>query len=247
MTDDVFIKHLGSSIQSWLNYITAVGRKFVLSESSIKLPLAEFIGTKIADTDAVKLEYLHPNFFKKRLDLYFKQKRNLVETQTAFEFKYIKDASTLDKSEKQRIFDDLLRLLFFINNSTNPTKGYFLICGTQYEFDRAFQKILPSILPSATGRRRRIKIPKQSGFYTKWFSFNYRRPRCVIDILNGQNDYKSIYSKSFKEYGKAYKKKTNKRIKKPNSLTTRLVFLSQENEQKDIPESMKIGVWEILN
>jgi len=241
MTDQVFIKHLGSSVQSWLNYISAVGRGFVLGESSVKLPLAEFIGTNIADTNAVKLEHPHPNFLQKRLDLYFKRESNKVEYQTAFEFKYIKDASTLDLSEKKRVFSDLMRLYFFIKDAKVPTKGYFLICGSQYEFNQSFQKISTPIISIVPRLNIPVNIPHKSGFYTKWFKFSNQYPIQSIDLNINDVEYQNIYIDFISKYKNPYFKKMKIKLIMPKKIKTKLVFLSQDNILKDVPEPMKLG------
>lgn len=246
MENDIFIKQLGSSIQSWLSYISSVGRSFVLGESSIKLPLAEFIGTKIADADAVKLEYLHPNLFMKRMDLYYKKMNDTNEYQTAFEFKYIKDASTLDDTEKQRIFNDLMRLFVFVNEATVESKGYFLICGSQYEFDISFQKIIPTKKHFGPRRFKATKIPNSYGFYKKWFSFDLSDPVKSINPNVTNRIHSKYYAKFFSDYNEPYNRSMGKDLPKPKEIFTKLIFLSQDNNLKEVPLSMKLGIWEIL-
>lgn len=248
MNNAVFIKHLGSTVHSWLNYISAVGRDFVLSESSIKLPLAEFIGTNIAKTDAIKLEFPHPNFFMKRMDLYYKREISSFEISTAFEFKYIKNASTIDDVGKHSVFYDLMRLHTFIVNSTIPAEGYFLICGKQFEFDLAFQKITTNLVPVGPRSSTPVVIPKQSGFYTEWFKFDYDDPDQIITLNGGKPDYKGIYEDFFKNYNTPFENKmgAGRKIPTPNEIKTKLIFLSQDNSQKDVPDSMKVGIWQVL-
>lgn len=249
MDNEVLIKHIGSSVQSWLNYISSVGREFTLSESSIKMPLAEFIGTKIADTDAVKLEFLHPNLFMKRMDLYYKKKVSSGEFQTAFEFKYVKDASTIENVEKQRILNDLMRLHIFINNASSKTKGYFLICGSQYEFDQSFQRILPPKSKEDLGPREYspVVLPKQAGFYTEWFKFEYNDPIKTIMLDQTETEHSFFYKTFFEKYEPPYERQMEKKLIRPNEIKTKLIFISQDNEQKDVPEPMKLGIWEVLN
>ncbi len=247
MDNGVFVKHLGVSIQSWLNYTSAVGREFVLSESSIKLPLAEFIGTKIADTEAVKLEFLHPFFFMKRFDLYFERTVEDNNLKTAFEFKYIKNGSTLDKVEKQRIFNDLMRLYYFKKLSSKNCKVFFLICGTQYEFDQSFQKI-PTYTSAIKPRQNAPVVQTQmSGFYTEWFKFDYEDSEQTISFGKDDSVYKPFYDDFFENYEMAYKKQLgdDKSLKKPKEIRTKLIFISEDNTQKNVPEPMKLGIWEI--
>jgi hypothetical protein len=249
MDNEVLIKHIGSSVQSWLNFISSVGREFTLSESSIKMPLAEFIGTKIADADAVKLEFLHPNLFMKRMDLFYKKKGIEGEIQSAFEFKYVKDASTIDNVEKQRVFNDLMRLHIFINNASSVTKGYFLICGSQYEFDQSFQRILTPKANGDLGPRKYAPaiLPKEAGFYTEWFKFDYSDPIKTIMLNQTDSEHSVFYKTFFENYEPSFERQMEKKMTRPNEIKTKLIFISQDNVQKDVPEPMKLGIWEVLN
>lgn len=94
-----------------MSYTSAVGRSYVLAESSIKYPLAEYL--ERTNPENIKLEYNHPKLEKRRIDIYFKSSD---DTETLIEFKFIKDKSTRSDDEKQRIFNDLMRLYLSLEN-----------------------------------------------------------------------------------------------------------------------------------
>src|SRR3990172_6238027 len=134
MTKEINVNQLATAVMWWLSYTSAVGRNYILSEGAIKFPASEYL--ERSKTDEIELEYGHPKLSRKRFDLFFR--KNAIED-TVFEFKYIKNGSTRTQDEKQRIFNDLMRLHLFLDNTNQ--KGYFLICGNQSDFIKDFQKI----------------------------------------------------------------------------------------------------------
>jgi hypothetical protein len=248
MNEELFIGHIGFSVQSWLNYISAVGREYVLSEGSIKLPLAEFISARIADTSSVSLEFPHPSFVKRRMDLHYtKLTPNRVEV--GFEFKYVKNGSTLPTAERQRVFNDLMRLNYFIKQSSITAKGYFLICGMQYEFLQSFQKIVDTNTATFPGPTVPLGTPVPpvlwSGFYTEWFSFDKTNLVTRINLQTTNQTYLDIYNEFISEYSVPYLIKTGSPLVLPSAIQTTLVFLSSDNEETNIPNPMKLGIWEV--
>lgn len=238
MEKEIEINHLASSVIWWLNYISAVGRGYVISESAIKIPAAEYLEKSIADSSDIQLEFNHPKLFMKRFDLYYK-KRSI---ENAFEFKYIKNGSTLVQNEKQRIFNDLMRLFLFLDMNQ---KGYFLICGDQADFNLSFQKIKQStsfIQPAALSTS---VSAIQSGFYSEWFSFDIKYPQKLIDLTTSDTLYKAIYDDFEVNYATPYQKKTSNTLVLPSTITTKLIFLSQEISDSNIPQTTKIGIWEV--
>ena len=92
-----------------MNYISAVGRNYIINESTIKIPATEYLEVIGIDPH---LEFGHTKFKQKRLDLQFKDIVTNIEN--VFEFKYVKGDSTRDLAERKRIFYDLMRLHFFL-------------------------------------------------------------------------------------------------------------------------------------
>jgi hypothetical protein len=231
------IKNLAHAIMYWLSFMTVVGRKYVLNESAIKMPVSEYLAQK--GFEDIQLEYSHPSLSKKRFDLYFRSKKN---TENAFEFKYVKNGSTRKVDEKQRIFDDLMRLFLFV--SSNNSKSYFLICGSKDEFTPDFQNLSnKDQYPSA---RTKTQLPiKAAGFYTEWFSFDINNPTKNIDLKNQLIEYKDIYDDFISDYQASFYKKNNTNLIMPSNISTNLVFLESDLSINWQPTA--IGVWEILD
>ena len=231
MKKEINHTHLASSVIWWLNYLNAIGRGYVINESSIKYPVAEYLEKSISEKDNIKLEYNHPLLKKRSIDLYYKNDKE----QIAFEFKYIKNGSTTKPSEKQRVFNDLLRLHYFLENGGD--KAYFLICGKKDEFRNSFMEIpIPG--------DKTLPIPKKvfSKFYHHWLDFEDDKTEKKINIKNPHADFKANCDKFYKEY----KPKKGKTINKLDSIKTKLIFLSQEIVDSKIPENLRIGIWEVV-
>lgn len=244
-TKEVSVSQMASAVMWWMSYTSAIGRDYVLSEGAIKFPVSEYL--ERSDTVKIKLEHGHPKFSRKRLDLLFKKS---VNESTAIEFKYIKNGSTRTQDEKQRIFNDLMRLYTLDIDH----KGLFLICGNQSDFVKDFQSILAKpktaddqvyILP-----RYYSALPttiQSEGFYTKWFSFDANNPEKEIDLTTTEQEYKDIYDMFFKEYSGPHKAKTHTELVRPDKIKTRLEFLSGHLQQlTGLFQPAKIGIWEVL-
>lgn len=222
---------MASAVVWWLNYLTAVGRQYVINENSIKYPVAEYLEKSICEKDSIKLEKNHPLLKSRSLDLFYRKDKE----ETAFEFKFIKNGSTLKQSEKQRVFNDLLRLHYFLE--AGGTKAYFLICGIKSEFTNSFMSI-----PKATNTKLPISPKTYDLFYSEWFSFTDKPSEKIIDLNNAKSEYQNIY----KTYFNDYKAKKGKVMNRPKSLTTKMVFISQEHIDSNIPENLRIGIWEVI-
>ena len=248
---DVNINQMATAIMWWLSYTSAVGRNYVLSEGAIKFPLSEYLET--SNIENLILEYGHPKLSRKRIDLFYQEKQKDSTTENfAFEFKYIKNGSTRTPDEKQRVFNDLMRLHYF---NQDKQKGYFLICGGQNDFVSDFQRIKSTpkkvngklILDTTTKDTEPDKIVAQ-GFYTHWFSFDNKNKDVEIDLTTLDDDYKDIYALFFSEYAEPYKTKVKADIPKPDKIKTRLVFLSGDIEQPTkLFQPSKIGIWEVIS
>lgn len=233
------IPHLASSIIWWLNYISAVGRSYVFSESAIKIPASEYLGS--IDIKNIQLEYSHPKLYLKRFDLFFQDNQSNIEN--AFEFKYVKEDSTRDLDERKRIFYDLMRLHLFIEPNK---KGYFLICGIQDDFKLSFENlnIYPKFINS-TSKTTKLSASAPS-FYSEWFSFDETNPIKTINLNSIHENYEPIYAAFMDNYSPSYLEKAKTKLLKPATIKTNLIFLSQENLASKIPQTIKIGIWEVV-
>lgn len=221
-----------------MNYISAVGRKYIINESTIKIPATEYL--QVTEIQP-RLEFGHPKFKQKRIDLQFKDIVKNVEN--VFEFKYVKGDSTRDLKERKRIFYDLMRLYYFLEPDK---KGYFLICGIQEDFKLSFEKL--DLTPKYVTPTSAIGIPaiKSTSYYSTWFSFDEAAPTKTIDLNNIDPQYKEVYDAFMNEFKDPYKDKTGNKLVKPAEIITNLIFLSQESTAIDIPQTFKIGIWQVI-
>lgn len=244
---DVDIAHLANAVALWLSYKLTVGREYILGEGSIRNPVAEYLeGSGARD---IQLEYRHPKLSSKRLDLHFSEdpKTETASIQrTAFEFKYVKDGSTRVKAEKQRVFNDLMRLSLFLDTDH---RSFFLICGTQVDFKSDFQ-----YYSSKEGeeiqldyKNTPVERPTPVGFYNEWFSFDIVSPDKVIDLDSNKNEYQVIYQEFLSKYKEPYHDRTNLELSLPKTICTRLIYLPALVDHPTIHlRTAAIGVWEVL-
>lgn len=54
------LKQLAGAVMHWLNYTSAVGRDYILSESAIKFPITEYLECLTVDKSEIELEFAHP-------------------------------------------------------------------------------------------------------------------------------------------------------------------------------------------
>ncbi|MGB3227093.1 MAG: hypothetical protein WBB02_03890 [Saprospiraceae bacterium] len=245
MAPDMNVSQLATAVMSWMSYISAVGRRFILSEGAIRFPVAEYLGQ--SNADGIELEYSHPKLFRKRFDLFFNVP---PDKKLFFEFKYINKGSTRFATEKQRVFNDLMKLYLYLSDKQ---KGYFLICGSQFEFASSFQTFQispPSGIGDYISPRKRTTPPTNitsQGFYTEWFSFDRNITEKEIDIKNSTKEYKEIYDTFLSEFKDPFKRKDGGNLKLPESLTTNLIFLSEDLKyESKLFHPSKVGVWEII-
>ena len=216
MVIELFIKHVGASLHNWLNYISTVQRGYVLAESSIIYPVSEYVATQINNTK-VLLEEEHPNLAGKYVDLRLVKRFQGENIEFAFEFKYARIDYTEKSGEKQRIFDDLLRLKIFKESKKNR-KAYFIICGKQLDFLKAFQSIgwsinhdpktgLPVKYSLTVEDVDNLNIVKPNGFYTNWFKFDIEDTVSLAKNFNVSDTAvvpTHIYNNFFDDYEKSF-------------------------------------------
>ncbi len=242
------IPALSKSIQSWLEYHISQNRSYVLSESSIAYPIAEYLNQY---RDSVELEHILAYFMRRRCDLVFKLKSDVVrgiDSPHYFEFKYTQNGSTRDKDEQQRVFDDLMRL----NSIDAPAaKKYFLMAGVSTDFYEDFQNYTETDTSESTNDISNMavttsqkKVEKKKNIYRQMFSFSISRPKKVICVNNElieplvegfKNDYKTCCRKKNRGRGKAY----DTFIDEIKQIKTTLQYISP----KDC--LARLAIWEI--
>ena len=231
--------HLASAIVWWLNYISAAGREYLIAERTIGIPATEYLERYFRDK--IILEFDHPSLSQKKIDLYFNDLQN--KSETVYEFKFVREDSTNPLKERKRIFNDLMRLYLYKGTSK---KGYFLICGNQFHFNTSFQNLnLKGKYPTLTPRTAPT-TPIKTGFFGEWFSFDLAFALRKIDLTAPPDtEYKKIYEAFAKDHADAYNDATGTKLIMPASINTNLVFLSEELTSSNIPQTFKIGIWEV--
>ena len=227
---------LGNSIHSWLSYQIALNRNYSLAESSINVTFGEYLAQYVSKLELEKeLKY----FGSRWTDAFF-VRRDAVDTPYYFEFKYTKNGSTRNQPEKQRVFNDLMRL-----NSIDDCNSYkfFLMAGKSEEFMTDFEQLIPG----KTVRKNKLPPTNKSpmtvynSVYNKMFSFDMNAPDRIInvndpDILNLITGFDKEYSKDYRNNPTVPYAQFSQDISK---ITTKLVFLSC------MGTSARVGMWEI--
>ena len=136
------IQNLARSIQAYLEYRIVLDRKYSLKEASIDEPFTAYINQH---KDSAELECALNYFKEQRCDAVFKLKKDIqqkIDIPYYLEFKYTQGQSSRHQAEKQRVFDDLMRL-----NSidTSGAKKYFMMVGASIDFFQDFQYCTPYV------------------------------------------------------------------------------------------------------
>jgi len=127
---DFVLKDMIDVTKSWMDYHYAINQEYVLSESSIKIPICNYLSQYLGD---VELEKKIEEFQKRHYDLFF----SVDEKKYFFEFKFVKNGYTCRKSEIKRYFDDIARL----KNKADAenVECYLLVCGAKKDFLNEFR------------------------------------------------------------------------------------------------------------
>ncbi len=234
------VHDLAASLSWYLNFMSTIGRDYVIDEKTLKIPITEYLES--SNIESIKLEDSHPNFKGRSVDLTF----NDVERKKriAFEFKFLKGTSVGKTDERERIFADLLRLHFFA--SSNNQKAYFLMCGDKMRFNSTFVTQQRINIFFKNSKTTGFKNPKPIGFFTEWFKFEVNEATkgngiAKIDINTGVLDYKNIYNRVINEYKKDFVGKFSPLTK----IETKCIYLSPENVDRRLLRTTRVGVWEV--
>jgi hypothetical protein len=202
------ISNIGGTIEHWLSFQEKIGRSFMINEDALKYPLADYLVNATSDDiSAIELEKQHPNFSTRHVDLTISDKTNNT-IKNVFEFKLAK-SDTRKASEKQRIFNDLIRL--HLAKQVSSDKCFFIIAGKANNFKQDFQNY-----PN-TGNSR---------FYQKWFSFKKGKNTSFSVAGETDSDYKTIYDKFISDYSSNYSSQIGNTLQLPLQITTTCEFVT---------------------
>ncbi|SMG49314.1 hypothetical protein SAMN05661096_03600 [Marivirga sericea] len=217
------VANLGGAIEYWLGFQDKIGRSFMMNENALKYPLADYLVNEgNVDLQLIDLERAHPNFSNRQVDLTVLNPQN-APINNLFELKLAK-VETRYQSEKQRIFNDLMRL--YLGSLVSTDKCYFIITGKTTHFQTDF-KNSPN-----TGIR----------FYDKWFSFIKGQTRTFNVATETNSTYWDIYNEFQQKYSKKYKGQTSNTLQLPNQITTTCEFMTAFSPSL-VP--YMIGVWSV--
>jgi hypothetical protein len=221
------------SITYYLSYQERIGRNFMVSESSLKYPVADYLTGLEMPLTHIQLEHPHPYLKKRQIDLVTTDEtKDFIET--AFEFKIARNNTKYD-AEQQRIFSDLMRLHLIAKS--NKSSCYFIVAGSQEDFIQYFRSI-PSTRPASNSIN--AGLPAPGGFYKEWFYFEKNEVR-TFPIKNALvNDYQKIYDTFLDDYKT---RESAGKIKLPANLTTTCIAISALS--RDFPTPYVGGIWKV--
>lgn len=200
---------MGGTLEHWLGFQDKIGRAFMMNEDALKYPLSDYlVNDGKVNIDAINLEYSHPDFTQRLVDLVIKDISSTSNISNGFEFKLAK-STTRHQNERRRIFNDLIRLHLLNKQSTG--KCYFIIAGKSIHFQRDFRK---------------YKYKKRtSAFYDKWFSYQIGKNKTFKVSSEGDSLYKqNIYDAFISDYKGQYKGPHTLTL--PSHITTKCEFLT---------------------
>lgn len=231
------IVRVAESTYHWLCYVHNSTDTNVLAESSIRYPFVECL--ERLGYDNIHLEALHPEFSNRRMDVFCgnvtaETNTGIINDKLIFyaEFKFVK-SYTRDKSERQRIFNDIMRL-YAIKVRSHHSHCYFIICGDTVTFNDCFMKIRNAADTKSTIVETTIAEYHEcdaTGPYAELFPFSQDE---------GPKDFRiddDLYNKFCTDYN-------YNNIEKDSKIKTRLVAFFSHNECFKSPQTL--AVWEIL-
>lgn len=219
------------SVTYYLSYQDKIGRSFMINESSLKYPVADYLtGLEIPLTQ-IQLEYSHPELKKRQIDLITTDSsKNKVER--AFEFKISRQNTKYD-AEQKRIFNDLMRL--YLLSKSDDVVGYFVIAGKQTDFIQFFRSIVTTP-PSGNSK----DLPPPLGFYTEWFEFKPNHSKTFAVNIAPDNEYKKVYNAFLSDYKP---REDGGVLTLPDRITTKCLAISAIS--REYPTPYVGGIWQV--
>ncbi|WP_345952984.1 hypothetical protein [Mucilaginibacter sp. PAMB04168] len=214
----------------YLSYQDRVGRNFMIDESSLKYPIADYLTGLEFPLNRIKLEYPHPEFLKRSIDLVTTDASG-DGIENAFEFKRAKN-STKYESEQNRIFHDLIRLYLISELGGN---GYFLMAGPLADFIQNFQSI-PEARPTGYSK----KLPDPEGVFTEWFRYEVGKEQKFVVNNASKLNYIKIYQSYLDEYKPI---DATKSLSLPDQIRTECLAISVIST--DYPTPYVGAIWQV--
>ena len=200
--------NMGGAIEHWLGFQDKIGRSFMMNEDALKYPISDYLVNEgSVDLKLIELEHPHPNFSNRLVDLAILNSSKQLDN--LFELKLAK-TTTRYKPERQRIFNDIIRL--HLAKAVTNNKCYFIITGKSINFQRDF---------------RNYKVDKNvSGFYKKWLSFEKGNSQTFIVASESDINYQQIYQGFLDKYSDSYLGTGTTPLQLPLEITTKCEFIT---------------------
>ncbi|MES2386751.1 MAG: hypothetical protein V4543_02015 [Bacteroidota bacterium] len=250
-----------AAVTSWLNYQIVIGKEAVFSEGFMAFPISEYIN--ICGKDNFKPEFPHPAFSRRRIDFVVENISTVkigaealeYKVDLVFENKWVSER-TGDFEEKCRVFADLMRLVFYKLNAVSEhkqIKAYFLIAGRADFFNSNFELLKKKIPDSNAAVLQHYSGGHSQNtndlYYAEWFNFSDYLNKHTILLNKADESYRSVYRDFIDSYSSGYKAagKTNPPLMLPNSISTRLVYLTSPEDAgfTSADSKVRVGIWEI--
>ncbi len=224
------------SVTYYLSYQDRIGRDFMINESSLKYPVADYLTGLEMPLANIQLEFSHPTLKKRQLDL-ITTDNSKKKIENVFEFKMAKP-ETRYEPEQKRIFNDLMRLHLITKANVSC---YFIMVGTAEEFLQCFRSTMPKKLSVQTIDKDDLPLP--NGFYTEWFKFNVNDEK-TFDVKDVKTVLEDDYDKIYKAFLRDYRpKKRGESLVLPDKITTKCIAISALS--REFPTPYVGGIWEI--
>lgn len=234
METNELIQQLASAIHHWLSYVSLCTNSNLLAESSVRYPFVEFLERKCGS--AVNLEGQLEGFSDRHIDFCFKNGSDPLFVEIKYASK-----NTRSTAEKQRVFNDLVRLSLMIKKNANA-RGFFIMCGETQSFTVNFKRIIDGRKVKKNQLRQdggdtNNEVEPQGDYARLWFKFGQDEEMPIY--LDGEDNanYKKMFLKEY--YGKdaTVKDLSFKQIK-----TKRMAYLPT---QKQVSQSQTVAIWEV--
>lgn len=220
------VSQLGWALAHWLGFQEKIGRDFMMNEDAMKYPLSDYLANHgEIPISTIELERAHPDFSKRLIDVIIStpsvnNANGNNQIINAFELKVAK-AATGNTSEKERIFNDLIRLHLVKKYAAG--KCYFIISGKSRYFLQSFHNL--------TTRG------KLTPYYSKWLSFQAGASTTFNVSTEIDPEYRDIYQAFLDDYQNAANT-----LQLPTQMTTTCEFITPLNTQV-VP--YMTGVWSV--
>lgn len=220
----MIVANMGGAVEHWLGFQDKIGRSFMMNEDALKYPLADYLVNEGGyNLTTISLETPHPNFSNRLMDLAVSDSNNQNQLKHSVELKLAK-STTRNQSERQRIFNDLMRL--HLANLVSNDTCYFIISGKTIHFQRDF---------------RNYEL-KGTNFYSNWFSFSKGQTKSFNVSTETNTDYSTLYNSFVSKYSAKYQGQATNTLSLPNQITTTCEFITAFRSQF-VP--YMAGIWSV--